>query len=38
MFNSNENQETAAKFQKQHGGEILAFQEAMVNMDRVMTK
>ena len=33
-----ENDEEAVKFQKQHGGEILTFQEAMVNMDKVMKK
>ena len=33
-----ENDEEALRFQKQHGGEIMAFQEAMVNMDKVMKK
>ena len=33
-----ENDEEALRFQKQHGGEMMTFQEAMVNMDKVMKK
>ena len=33
-----ENDEEALRFQKQHGGEIMTFQEAMAKMDKVMKK